>query len=438
MKKLLLHICCAPCGTYISRERLAPSYDLTWYFYNPNLVSLEEYERRLHYVKLMAEKFGWPLIIEPYDHVGWREKIRGRENDPEKGERCLICYRDRLEKTARYAKANGFDLFGTTLLVSPYKDTAAIRAIGRELAAAEGVAFLDDDFQTDDGYRRSQELARELGIYRQKFCGCEYSLNQRPSRVSPSQVKAVGALILILMMSFLAVTKNVLAQTATSTTTPTVVSTTTAAMTTAASTTLDSDNDGYPDAQEIKNNYSPYNPQPVKLDKSDADKDGLSDYWELKFGTDPLNPDSDGDGYSDGQEVDMAHDPLSSSTKKLPQKITINLKKQQLTYFVAGQPWKVFTVSTGKAAMPTPKGDFHVVNKNLKAWSNTYKLWMPYWLGLDKGEFGIHELPLWPDGYREGQDHLGKPVSHGCIRLGIGPAQYLYDRVGTGTEVIIK
>lgn len=201
---------------------------------------------------------------------------------------------------------------------------------------------------------------------------------------------------------------------------------------------LDSDSDGYSDAQEIINGYSPFNPEKIKIEKSDIDKDGLSDYFELKFKTDPLNTDSDGDGQKDGLEVDMAHDPLSSSTKKLDQKILIDTKIQKLTYYVAGQAWKEFSVSSGKASMPTPKGTFKIINKAKKAWSKTYGLWMPYWLGLGSGKFGIHELPIWPSGYREGADHLGKPVSHGCIRLGIGPAAYLYDRVVVGMEVIIK
>ncbi len=201
---------------------------------------------------------------------------------------------------------------------------------------------------------------------------------------------------------------------------------------------LDSDNDGYNNTQEISNGYSPFNPEKIRLAKSDVDKDGLSDYFELKFKTDPLNPDSDGDGWQDGLEVDWAYDPLSSSTKKLAQKLEIDLKNQKLKYYVAGNLWKESPVSTGKPAMPTPKGKFKIVNKVPKAWSKTYKLWMPFWLGLGSGQFGIHELPVWPSGYREGADHLGKPVSHGCIRLGIGPAQYIYDRVAVGLEVEIK
>ncbi len=176
----------------------------------------------------------------------------------------------------------------------------------------------------------------------------------------------------------------------------------------------------------------------VRAAEIDSDVDGLSDYWEEKFGTDPNNQDSDGDGFKDGREVDNAYNPLSTTTKKLPQRLEIDLKNQRLKYYVKGFVWRDYPVSSGKASMPTPQGKFFVVNKEAKAWSNKYRLWMPYWLGLGNGSFGIHELPLWPNGYREGANHLGKPVSHGCIRLGIGPAKYIYERVGTGTEVIIK
>lgn len=415
MKKLLLQICCAPCGTYISRDRLAPRYELTWYFCNPNLVSLEEYEKRLAAVKLMAAKFSWPLIVEPYDHTAWSKLAACRANDPERGERCRQCYRLRLAQTAQLAKERGFDLFGTTLLVSPYKDAAAIMAIGQELAGDYGVEFLAEDFQEADGYRRSQELARTLGLYRQKFCGCEYSLAPVISPPAPARKVVTAGILIFLFLLFSIFPNRVLA-----------------------SDPLDSDGDGYSDTEEIKNDYSPYNPAKIKITVSDMDKDGLSDYWELKFKTDPLQADTDGDGFLDGLEVDLAHDPIATSTKKIAQVIEINLHDQQLTYLVGGQPWKKFTVSTGKASMPTPTGTFKIINKVKKAWSKSYGLWMPYWLGLNRGEFGIHELPVWPGGYREGADHLGKPVSHGCIRLGIGAAQYIYERVATGTTIVIK
>lgn len=172
---LLLHLCCAPCGSYISRERLQPRYELTWYFYNPNLDSQEEYDRRLAAVQLVADKFKIPLIVEPYQPASWQEKVIGHENDPEKGGRCQICYRFRLEKTAALAREKGFIYFSTSLLVSPYKDTAGINRIGKELAKDYQVQFLAEDFQADNGYQKSQALARELGIYRQKFCGCQFS-----------------------------------------------------------------------------------------------------------------------------------------------------------------------------------------------------------------------------------------------------------------------
>lgn len=175
----------------------------------------------------------------------------------------------------------------------------------------------------------------------------------------------------------------------------------------------------------------------LALAAQDSDQDGLNDELEEKFGTDVNNPDSDGDGFKDGLEVDWAYDPLSSDKIKLPQRLAINLKDQKLFYLVDEIELKSFLVSTGKPGMATPKGEFNVVNKNKKAWSKTYGLWMPFWLGLNKGGIGIHELPIWPNSYREGSDHLGKPVSHGCVRLGIGPAEYLFSRIATGTKVQI-
>jgi len=174
--KLLLHVCCAPCAAFISVYYLPTTYNVTWYFYNPNLLSEEEYNKRLAAVKAMAVKFKIPLIIEPYEHSNWLKLVRGREQDKERGRRCLICYCDRLLKTAVLAKDSGFDFFSSSLLVSPYKDTAVIMNISRQLAIELAVSFLEDDFQANNIYRRFQEFAKELNIYRQKFCGCEFSL----------------------------------------------------------------------------------------------------------------------------------------------------------------------------------------------------------------------------------------------------------------------
>lgn len=174
-KKLLLHVCCAPCSAYISRDILMPEFDLTLYFYNSNLDSFEEYTKRLGAVSDFATRYKIPLIIEPYVHEEWTEKIKGHEQSPEKGARCLICYRDRLDKIVQFAKQNKFDLFTTSLLVSPYKDSVAINNISRELSAEYGVTFLERDFQANDGFYKSQAVAKELGFYRQKYCGCEFS-----------------------------------------------------------------------------------------------------------------------------------------------------------------------------------------------------------------------------------------------------------------------
>lgn len=168
----------------------------------------------------------------------------------------------------------------------------------------------------------------------------------------------------------------------------------------------------------------------------DSDGDGLTDEMELKFQTDINNPDSDGDGYKDLRELDWAYSPISSSTIKLSQRLEIDLKKQRLYYFVDDILWREFVVSTGKRSMPTPKGEFTIKNKIKKAWSKTYGLWMPNWLGLGGG-IGIHELPIWPNGYREGESHLGTAVSHGCIRLGTKEAPYLFERLGMGVKVKI-
>ena len=170
----------------------------------------------------------------------------------------------------------------------------------------------------------------------------------------------------------------------------------------------------------------------------DTDKDGLSDGYEQQFKTDPANSDTDGDGFGDGQEVMSGFDPLRADANKLEKVIKLDLKKQELSRVLGGVVLGTYEVSTGKKSMSTPKGIYKIGNKSPKAWSKTYGLWMPYWLGIGGQRFGIHELPIWPNGYREGANHLGVPASHGCIRLGIGPAKLLYGWAEIGTAVIIK
>lgn len=200
----------------------------------------------------------------------------------------------------------------------------------------------------------------------------------------------------------------------------------------------DTDGDGFSDFAEINSGFSPHNPEPKKMIDSDVDNDGLSESWEIKLHTNPTIADFDNDGVKDGSEADKGFDPAKDNGARLNVSLQINLKQQKLDYLLNGYIWKSFDVSSGKASMPTPKGEFVILNKIDKAWSRTYKLWMPYWMGINSPGIGLHELPVWPSGYREGENHLGTPVSHGCVRLGVGSAAYIYDRVASGTKVIIR
>ncbi len=199
----------------------------------------------------------------------------------------------------------------------------------------------------------------------------------------------------------------------------------------------DTDGDGYSDWEELNNGYTPHLKGKIKLENSDYDKDGLTDRMEINFGTDLTRADTDGDGYTDGEEIKAGYDPLNPEPVKLKKRIEINTGAQKLSYFLGGVKMGEFSVSSGMSGMPTPKGHFSIVNKHPKAWSS-YGLWMPYWMAIvESGRIGIHQLPIWPNGYREGEDHLGKPVSHGCIRLGIEAAEYLYNWADIGTPVFI-
>lgn len=199
----------------------------------------------------------------------------------------------------------------------------------------------------------------------------------------------------------------------------------------------DTDGDSYSDFEEINTGFSPHNPAAIKLLDSDLDADGLSDAWEIKFKSNPTKFDSDGDGFGDGDEVEAGFDPVKSEGAKLDVSLRVDLSTQTMDYLLNGFVWKSFLVSTGKVSTPTLKGSFEILNKIERAWSKSYGLWMPYWMGINSPGIGIHELPVWPNGYREGEDHLGTPVSHGCIRLGLNSALYIYEHVEPKTKVLI-
>ncbi len=174
--KLLLHICCIGCGAYVS-DSLKEEYTVELYFYNPNIFPKEEYNKRLEETRRVADEFSLNLICADYDHESWLERVKGLEKEPEKGKRCLVCYADRLGETAKLAKKRGFDCFDSTLTVSPHKDAKAISSIGQNLAKKYNIKFLNKDFKKQDGFKKACAVSRELNLYRQNYCGCEFSIN---------------------------------------------------------------------------------------------------------------------------------------------------------------------------------------------------------------------------------------------------------------------
>lgn len=199
----------------------------------------------------------------------------------------------------------------------------------------------------------------------------------------------------------------------------------------------DTDGDGFSDLVEIRDFYDPLAKNKPWV-STDADKDGLDDRLEFLFKSNPLVTDTDGDGFDDGKEIAAGFSPTSNSTVPLQKRINISLSKQLMKQELGGIVLANFRVSTGKPGMATPVGDYKILEKSPKAWSNSAKLWMPYWMKFTNRGHGIHELPEWPGGKKEGMDHLGKPVSHGCVRLGIGPAKTMYEWAEVGTPIHIE
>lgn len=169
--ELLLHICCAPCGGSCVERLIAAGRPPCLYYSNSNLESRAEFDRRLESVVRLAEHFQLPLEVDPYDHDAWLKATAGLENEPEGGRRCARCFAFSLGRAAAFAAGKPFC---TTLTVSPCKSSAVLFAVGASWPEFEAI-----DFKKRDGYRRSCEIARELGFYRQNFCGCEFS-HRRP------------------------------------------------------------------------------------------------------------------------------------------------------------------------------------------------------------------------------------------------------------------
>lgn len=179
-RRLLLHSCCAPCSSAVL-ERLIPDFQITVYFYNPNIDGEEEHNYRLGEQKrLVREAFpSVSVISEPYGAENFALVVKGLEGEKEGGARCERCFRLRLRALSEKAKEEGFPFVATTLTLSPLKNAELLNRIGEEEAARSGVVWLPSDFKKKNGYLRSLELSKQYELYRQNFCGCSYSKRER-------------------------------------------------------------------------------------------------------------------------------------------------------------------------------------------------------------------------------------------------------------------
>lgn len=185
--KLLLHSCCAPCSSYCL-ELLSQYFEVTVFYYNPNIFPPEEYAMRVEeqdrFIREFPAKHLVSFVEGTYDTKKFYEMAKGMEQLKEGGERCFACYEMRLRESAEYAKAQGFDFFTTTLSISPLKNAAKLNEIGEKLETEYGVKYLYSDFKKQNGYKRSTEISNEYEMYRQYYCGCVYSKKQRDDEIA--------------------------------------------------------------------------------------------------------------------------------------------------------------------------------------------------------------------------------------------------------------
>lgn len=182
--RLLLHACCAPCSSAVLQD-LSEVFDITLFFYNPNISPREEFDFRLDELQrlLGCMDLSEIEIISPtYDNSEFEKIVEGMGNLPEGGERCKKCFWLRLEKSVAFAKENGFDYVTTTLSISPHKNAGWLNEIGLELGEKYGTTYLCSDFKKGEGYKRSCELSAQYNLYRQNFCGCIYSKKEAEKR----------------------------------------------------------------------------------------------------------------------------------------------------------------------------------------------------------------------------------------------------------------
>lgn len=191
--RLLIQTCCAPCGSYCL-SALCTDFDVTAYFYNPNISPETEYRFRLAELRRLLEEMPLPapvaLFEGPYDPERFLAAARGLEAEPERGRRCYACYRLRLWQTAQAAKEGGYDYFCTTLSISPHKNAVWLNELGEEAAQKVGVAWLPSDFKKNEGYKKSIEYSKKYNLYRQNYCGCVFSRQEAQRRAEAADPPA--------------------------------------------------------------------------------------------------------------------------------------------------------------------------------------------------------------------------------------------------------
>jgi predicted adenine nucleotide alpha hydrolase (AANH) superfamily ATPase len=179
--RLLLHVCCAPCSTHVI-DVLRRKFAVIAFFYNPNIYPPQEHRRRAQQARRLCRRLGVKNLIDECDGHNWSRRMRGRQADREGGAHCVVCFWMRLARTAAVAEEQGFDYFATTLTVSPHKDAQSINRMGQRAARGLKTEFYAADFKKDSGFEKSCQLSQEYGLYRQDYCGCIYSLQERNER----------------------------------------------------------------------------------------------------------------------------------------------------------------------------------------------------------------------------------------------------------------
>ena len=175
-KKILLHACCGICSGYPISFLKDIGYEVVVYFYNPNIYPLQEYQKRLDAQKKLCNHYNCELIEGKYSPEEYFDYIKGYENEPERGKRCDRCFELRLEQSAKIAKQLGIEEFTTSISISPHKDYEKITQIGKNIAEKYGLNYLSVNFRKNDGVLKTNQISKSLGLYRQNYCGCKYSL----------------------------------------------------------------------------------------------------------------------------------------------------------------------------------------------------------------------------------------------------------------------